>query len=248
MGARHRSAKKRSLGRIGPTSRASTFRNVPVAQTTRVQAEQEMTQALRCGRLKLAGCVAAALVSVFNSSLRAADAPPFRNTEASEDGQWLTPSKDYANTRFSGLKEITSENVKKLKVAWTFSTGISRGHEGAPLVVGSTMYVVTPYPNILYALDLGNAGAMLWKYEPEPAAAAQGVACCDLVNRGCVYDNGRIYMNTLDGHTIAVDARSGKELWKTKLGDINKGESITMAPLLVKGKVLVGNSGGEFGV
>src|SRR3954463_4630365 len=161
-----------------------------------------MSQVIRPSRSKFAALVAAAFFSLFYLVAHAADAPPFRNTEAMEDGQWLTPSKDYANTRFSGLKEITRENVKTLKVAWTFSTGISRGHEAAPLVVGSTMYVVTPYPNILYALDLANSGAMIWKYEPAPAAAAQGVACCDLVNRGCVYGDGRIYMNTLDGNSI----------------------------------------------
>ena len=111
------------------------------------------------------------------------------------------------------------------------------------------MYVVTPYPNILYALDLTKPGAPLkWKYEPKPSAAAQGVACCDVVNRGAAYDHGRIFFNTLDSHTVAVDAKTGKELWKTKLGDINQGETITMAPLVVKDKVLVGNSGGEFGV
>jgi PQQ-dependent dehydrogenase (methanol/ethanol family) len=165
-----------------------------------------------------------------------------------EDGQWPMASKDYANTRYSGLGEITTENVKDLKVAWTFSTGISRGQEAAPVVVGSTMYVVTPFPNYLYALDLKPSGAVKWKYDPKPAAAAQGVACCDFVNRGCAFDDGRIFYNTLDGHAVAVDAESGKEVWKTKLGDINKGETITMAPLVVRGKVLVGNSGGEFGV
>jgi PQQ-dependent dehydrogenase (methanol/ethanol family) len=167
-----------------------------------------------------------------------------------EDGQWLMPAKNYASTRFSGLDQINADNVKGLKVAWTFSTGVNRGHEAAPLIVGSTMYVVTPYPNILYALDLspGKEGTTKWKYEPDPVAAAQGVACCDLVNRGAAFADGRIFYNTLDGNTVAVDAATGKEVWKTKLGDINKGETITMAPLVVKGKVLVGNSGGEFGV
>ena len=169
-------------------------------------------------------------------------------TVQSEDGQWLMPAKDYANTRFSGLSEINASNAGNLKAAWTFSTGVERGHEAAPIVVGDTMYVVTPYPNILYALDLKNSGAMKWKYQPEPEAAAQGVACCDVVNRGAVYSNGRIFINTLDGQTCAVDAATGRELWRTKLGDINKGETITMAPLVVKDKVLVGNSGGEFGV
>ncbi|HYE15504.1 MAG TPA: methanol/ethanol family PQQ-dependent dehydrogenase [Pyrinomonadaceae bacterium] len=165
-----------------------------------------------------------------------------------EDGQWVMAAKNYASTRFSGLDQINTENVKSLKVAWTFSTGVNRGQEAAPIVVGDTMYVVTPYPNILYALDLKNPGAAKWKYEPQPAAAAQGVACCDLVNRGAAFADGRVFYNTLDAHTVAVDAATGKEIWKTKLGDINKGETMTMAPLVVKDKVIVGNSGGEFGV
>src|SRR5689334_23340026 len=168
---------------------------------------------------------------------------------ASDDGQWRMAPKDYANLRYSELDQITPENVKNLHVAFTFSTGVTQGHEAAPLVIDSTMYIVTPYPNYLYALDLTQPGAPVkWKYEPQPAAAAQGVACCDQVNRGAAYANGRIFYNTLDGHTVAVDAKTGKEIWKTKLGDINKGETLTMAPLVVKDKVLVGNSGGEMGV
>ena len=89
---------------------------------------------------------------------------------------------------------------------------------------------------------------MKWTYAPKPNPAAQGVACCDVVNRGIAYDNGKIFLATLDNHAVALDAKTGKELWHTKLGDINKGETITMAPLVVKGKVLVGNSGGEMGV
>src|SRR3982750_4163707 len=147
-------------------------------------------------------------------ALFAADAPPFRNTDAIEDGQWLMPAKDYANTRYSGLKEITTQNIAKMQVAWTFSTGVNRGQEAAPIVVGDTMYVVTPYPNILYALDLSKSGALKWKYEPEPAAAAQGVACCDVVNRGCFFDKGKIFFNTLDNTVCTVDANSGKLLWK----------------------------------
>ena len=165
-----------------------------------------------------------------------------------DDGQWVRPSKDYAAQRFSALTEINKDNIKNLKVAWTFSTGVAKGQEAAPLVVGDTMYVATPYPNYLYALDLNNHGTMKWKYDAKPAPAAQGVACCDVVCRGASYDDGKIFYNALDCHTIAVDAKTGKEVWKTKTGDINKGESTTMAPLVVNGKVLVGNSGGEFGV
>ena len=165
------------------------------------------------------------------------------------DGEWTMPARDYASTRFSPLNQVTTANVARLKVEFTFSTGVNRGQEAAPIVVGDTMYIVTPYPNIVYALDLGKPGApQKWKFEPKPEAAAQGVACCDVVNRGVVYSDGRIFFNTLDGNTFALEAATGKLLWKTKLGEINKGESITMAPLVVKGKVLVGNSGGEFGV
>jgi lanthanide-dependent methanol dehydrogenase len=167
---------------------------------------------------------------------------------AQDDGQWLIPAKDYASTRFSGLGQINVQNVRNLKPAWTFSTGNLRGHEAAPLIVGDTMYIVAPFPNQLYALDLTRQGAMKWVYEPPVDAAAQGVACCDHVNRGAVYANGRIYYNTLDAQTVAVDAATGQEAWRTRVGDFNKGESITMAPLVVKDKVLVGNSGGEFGV
>ncbi|MDB5902634.1 MAG: PQQ-dependent dehydrogenase, methanol/ethanol family, partial [Betaproteobacteria bacterium] len=163
--------------------------------------------------------------------------------------EWPMAGKDYANTRYSELGQITAANVKTLKLAFTFSTGVVRGHEAAPVVVGNTMYIVTPYPNILYALDLTKPGAPTkWKFEPKPLAAAQGVACCDVVNRGVAYANGKVYFNTLDNQTFAIDAQSGKEVWRAKLGDINHGETMTMAPLVVKDKVLVGNSGGEFGV
>ena len=138
---------------------------------------------------------------------------------------------------------------RKLALAFTFSTATTKGYEAPPLVVNGTMYLITPYPNILYALDLTKPGAPAkWVFKPKPAAASQGVACCDVVNRGAVYDNGRIFFNTLDGQTIAVDASSGQQVWRTQLGDIQKGETITMAPLVANGKVLVGNSGGEMGV
>jgi PQQ-dependent dehydrogenase (methanol/ethanol family) len=159
------------------------------------------------------------------------------------------PAKNFASTRYSGLDEINTTNVARLQVAFTFSTGIDRGQEASPLVVGATMYVLTPYPNILYALDLTKPGAPVkWKYEPKPEAAAQGVACCDVVNRGPVSGDGRIYYNTLDGHTVAINADTGAEVWNVALGDIDIGETMTMAPFFAKGKVFVGNSGGEMGV
>lgn len=166
-----------------------------------------------------------------------------------EDGQWAAPAKNYASTRFSGLDEINTTNVGKLQVAFSFATGVNRGQEGAPIVVGSTMYLVTPYPNILYALDLSQPGApMKWRYNPEPDASSQGVACCDTVNRGPTFADGKIFFTTLDTHVVAVDAGTGKEVWKVKLGDINRGETMTMAPLVARGKVYVGISGGEYGI
>ncbi len=163
--------------------------------------------------------------------------------------EWTMAPGNYANTRFSSLTDINTGNVTQLREAWSFSTGVLGGHEAAPLVIGQTMYIVTPFPNRVYALDLTKPGAAIkWRYDPDPQSAAKGVACCDTVNRGLAYADGRIFVNTLDGFTAAVDANTGRELWKVQLGDINLGETITMAPMVIKGKVLVGNSGGEFGV
>jgi PQQ-dependent dehydrogenase (methanol/ethanol family) len=174
---------------------------------------------------------------------------PSANPLQDDDGQWLMAPKDYASTRFSRLNEIHSGNVSRMRVAWTFSTGVTAGHEGAPLVVGSTMYLVTPFPNLVYALDLTKPGAPVkWQFDPKTEGAARGVACCDLVNRGAAFWSGTIIFNTLDGRTIALDAATGARRWETKLGDIYRGETITMAPIVVKDTVVVGNSGGELGV
>jgi PQQ-dependent dehydrogenase (methanol/ethanol family) len=187
--------------------------------------------------------------SASGSPLKGAVSEPDLLKLQQDDGQWVMAAKNYASTRYSTLDEINLQNAGRLKVAWTFSTGVVSGHEAAPLVVGSTMYVVTPFPNLVYALDLSRPGGpMKWKYDPRTLSAAKGVACCDTVNRGAAYWNGMIFFNTLDGRTIALDAATGSEQWITKLGDINKGETITMAPLVARGKVIVGNSGGEFGV
>jgi lanthanide-dependent methanol dehydrogenase len=164
-----------------------------------------------------------------------------------DDRQWAMPAKNYANTRFSGLKQITPANAGELHVAWSFSVGSNHGQEAAPIVVGDMLYVVGAYPNELFALD-ATTGDMKWKYSPRVDPSSQGEACCDVVNRGEVYDNGKIFYNTLDDHTVAVDAKTGKEVWAAKLGEITQGMTITMAPIAVKGKILVGNSGGEMGV
>ncbi len=173
----------------------------------------------------------------------------FAQSVRAPDDDWPMAARDFASTRYSPLKDITPSNVQQLKLEFSFSTSIDKGHEAAPIVVGGTMYVVTPYPNHVIALDLTRPGANVkWTFDPKTDAKAQGVACCDVVNRGAAYADGRLFFSTLDDHTIALDAASGRELWRANLGDIAKGETITMAPLVVKGKVLVGNSGGELGV
>jgi lanthanide-dependent methanol dehydrogenase len=189
-----------------------------------------------------------AVASLICSVAQAQTPQPPSFAKATDDGQWTMPAKDAASTRYSPLDEINAQNVKNLKVAFAFSTGLDRGEEAAPLVVGETMYIVTPYPNTLFALDLKQGGALKWRYDPLPSAASQGVACCDVVNRGAVFADGKLIYNTLDDYTIAVAADTGKEVWRTKMGEINKGETMTMAPLLAKDKVLVGDSGGELGV
>lgn len=182
-----------------------------------------------------------AISALFNS----AQAQP----QVQDDGQWTRSGKDLAATRYSSLDEITPANVGTLRPTWTFSTGVLRGHEGQPLVVNNTLYVVTPWPNVLYAFDLTQEDYPLkFKYRPDVSPAAVGVACCDTVNRGAVYADGKIVYNLLDGHTVAVDAETGAELWKAKVADLDSGETITMAPLVVGDRVLVGPSGGEYGI
>jgi len=164
-------------------------------------------------------------------------------------GEWRMPSGDYGNLRYSSLDSIRPSNVQNLRVITTFSTGIPNGHEGQPLVLNGTMYVVTPFPNNLIAVDLSKpGGAIRWIYEPHPDSRAVGIACCDIVNRGAAYADGKIIYSLLDAHVVAVDAENGTEVWRTKVGDPNIGETFTGAPLVVKDKVIIGNSGGELGV
>lgn len=167
---------------------------------------------------------------------------------APADGTWQMQAGDYANTRFSPLNQITVANASQLQLAWSFSTGYTHGHEGAPLVVGNTMYIVTPFPNVAYAIDLTKAAPTLkWKFEPHPDPVAIGKACCDIINRGWAYADGKLIYNLLDAHTVAVDVNTGREVWRTKMDDVTHGVTMTMAPLIVKGKAFVGNSGGEMG-
>jgi lanthanide-dependent methanol dehydrogenase len=161
---------------------------------------------------------------------------------------WVMPSRTYDAQRYSPLKQINTGNVGKMQVAWTFSTGVLRGHEGAPLVVGNVMYVHTPFPNNVFALDLDHDGKILWKYEPKQDPNVIPVMCCDTVNRGLSYADGKIFLHQADTTLVALDSKTGQVVWSVKNGDASKGETGTSAPFVIKDKVLVGISGGEFGV
>jgi len=160
----------------------------------------------------------------------------------------VMPTGNYANHRYSALSQITPANVGKLQAAWTFSTGVLRGHEGQPLVIGDVMYLHAPFPNTVFALDLNNEGRILWKYEPKQDPSVIPVMCCDTVNRGVAYGDGKIFLHQADTSLVALDAKTGKVVWSVKTGDPGKGETGTDAPMVIKDKVYVGVSGGEFGV
>jgi len=167
---------------------------------------------------------------------------------AANPNNWAIPTLDYANTRYSHLNQINSSNASRLQVAWTFSTGVLRGHEGQPLVIGNVMYLVTPFPNNVFALDLNNNERILWQYTPTQNPDVIPVMCCDTVNRGVAYGDGKIILHQADNTVVALDAQTGKEAWKTALASYKEGATGTEAPLVIGNKVIVGVSGGEYGV
>lgn len=164
-----------------------------------------------------------------------------------DPNNWAIWGGDYAGQRYSKLDQINSKNVKDLQVAWTFSTGVLRGHEGGPLVIGDTMYVHTPFPNKVFSINLADQ-SINWMYEPQQNPDTIPVMCCDTVYRGLAYADGRIFLQQADTNLVALDAKSGKVIWKVKNGDPKKGSTNTNAPIVVKDMVLTGISGGEFGV
>src|SRR2546427_4317452 len=167
---------------------------------------------------------------------------------AEDENRGVTPLEIYPGPRHSSLNQINTQNAWKLKVAWTMSTGALRGHEGQPLVVGKMMYFESAFPNYVYAIDLDNYWRIVWKFMPQQDKLAPSVACCDLVNRGIAYANGKILMTSLDAKVYALDAKTGKVLWTAQNGDPKLGQTMTGAPLIIRDKVLVGISGGEYGV
>jgi len=166
----------------------------------------------------------------------------------SDPNNWASQSGDYGLTRYSKLDQINTGNVKDLKVAWTFSTGVLRGHEGSPLVIGNTIYIHTPFPNNVFALNLDDENKIIWKYEPKQDPSVIPIMCCDTVNRGVAYADGKIFLYQSDTNLVALDAKTGKEVWKSLNGDVKRGETGTNAPIVIKDKVIVGISGAEFGV
>ena len=194
---------------------------------------------LRAGLMTLAAAVALPAASSANDELLGLQKDP---------KQWTQAAGNYANTRYSELSQINAGNVGSLQVVWTFSTGVLRGHEGGPLVIGDMMYIHTPFPNIVFALDLNDHGSVIWKYEPKQDPDTIPVMCCDTVNRGVAYADGKIILHQADTTLVALDAKTGKEVWKVANGDPKKGETGTSAPHIIKDKVIVGISGGEFGV
>ncbi len=123
---------------------------------------------------------------------------------------WVMPTGNYANHRYSRLNQITSENAAKLRVSWTFSTGVQRGHEGGPLVIDNVMFIHGPFPNPVFALDLNNEGKILWKYEPRQDPDVVAVMCCDTVNRGLAYGDGKIFLHQTATTMVELAAKTGK--------------------------------------
>ena len=187
----------------------------------------------------------AALAATFTSDSAVADAD--LEQKMSDSANWASQAGDYANHRWSDLKQINAGNVGELQVAWTLSTGVLRGHEGSPLVIGDTMYVHTPFPNNVYAVNLKDQ-TFKWKYEPKQDTDVVPVMCCDTVSRGLAYGDGKIFLQQADTTLVALDANTGKVVWSVKNGDPKIGETNTNAPHVFKDKVITGISGGEFGV
>ena len=169
---------------------------------------------------------------------------------ADDPAQWVMPNANYAGWNYSPLDQITVDNVEQLTMAWTTQLGIQDSYEASPLVIGDTMYIVTPKPNYVYALDLVRQGVIKWEFRPEIPDLETAVrsACCGAQSRGLAYADGRIFFATLDGQVFALDSETGEEIWRAENANIATGETVSAMPLLVGDKVIVGVAGGERGV
>ena len=166
---------------------------------------------------------------------------------AKNPNNWAMWGGTYDGARYSPLAQINKGNVGQLQVAWTFSTGVLRGHEGGPLVIGDTLYIHTPFPNKVFSINL-NDQSINWSYVPKQNPDTIPVMCCDTVNRGLAYAEGKIFLQQADTTLVALDAKTGKVIWKVANGDPKTGETNTNAPIIIDDKIYTGISGGEFGV
>ncbi|WP_341644199.1 PQQ-dependent dehydrogenase, methanol/ethanol family [Thauera sp. SDU_THAU2] len=168
-------------------------------------------------------------------------------TSFAAGGEWRTHGYDDAGTRFSPLTQITPDNAKELGLVWSYDLKSSRGVEATPIVVDGVMYVTAPW-SVVHAVDV-RSGERLWTYDPEVPRAKGKDACCDVVNRGVAVHGGKVFVGSLDGRLIALYAKTGKQLWeRNTLIDDSKPYTITGAPRVIKGKVIIGNGGAELGV
>ncbi len=189
--------------------------------------------------------VAAVAATAMASGIANANQEVMKLTQ--NPANWATWGGDYAGTRYSKLDQINNKNVGDLQVAWTFSTGVLRGHEGGPMVIGDTLFVHTPFPNKVFSINLADQ-SINWIYTPKQDPDVIPVMCCDTVNRGLAYADGKIFLQQADTNLVALDAKTGKKVWSVTNGDPKKGMTNTNAPLVVKDKIVTGISGGEFGV
>src|SRR5213595_2200703 len=202
-----------------------------------------MRSAMNRFKLLSGGLAASLLVLVAASAVaQSLDSPPA--------GQWWSTGRTYDLQRYSPLAQISRANVKNLKASWSFSTGVLSGHEGNPLVINNVMYVHSAFPNAVAALDLTKPGApMIWRTVPAQPPEAKPIACCDLVNRGLAYHpSGKLFIELLAGDLLALDAKTGKQIWRVPNADYKTGSTMTNAPIVIKDIVIAGISGGEFGV
>src|SRR3954468_15751035 len=167
------------------------------------------------------------------------------NMATSKD--WPTIGADYAETRYSKLSEINADNVKDLGLVWTYNLESTRGVESTPLVVDGIMYVTASW-SAVHALDV-RTGKRLWSFDPKVPRSFGEKACCDVVNRGVALHKGKVYVASFDGRLIALDAVTGAKAWeKDTVIDHARAYTITGAPRVVNGKVIIGNGGAEYGV